>query len=227
MNISEKLFQYSNKKYRDFSKKLITTKFTMLGVKTPIIKKTAKELLKQYDYQDILNNISNDYYEEILLEGIIIANSKIDINNKIDLIDKYITKIDNWAICDTFCASLKCVAKNKDRFKIFIDDCLKSKDEFRIRVGIILLLDYYLAEDEYLSTLKKIAFIKSDYYYVNMAIGWLISESLIKYFEETTTFLLKNRDKINPWVYNKGLQKARESKRLCQEEKDYLKKMKI
>ena len=227
MNLNSILNEYIDTKYNEFNKKIVKTKYTMLGIKIPILKKIAKDLLKEYNYQDILNNIDNSIYEHIILECLIISYINIDYKERLKLIDKFIPKIDNWAICDTFCSSLKIVNKNKEEFLKYIEKYLKSKKEYYLRFCIVILLDYYI-NDEYIDyVLDKILYIKSDYYYVKMAISWTISICLVKYFNKTIEFLVNNKDVLDKWTYNKALQKALESYRISNENKELLRSMKF
>ena len=112
MNIDELLKEYIDLKYKKFHEKICHTNYIILGIKIPILRKIAKYLLKTYNYEEIINNLNNTYYEHVMLEGLIIANAKISYEEKLELIKNYIPKIDNWGICDIFCSELKFI-KNK------------------------------------------------------------------------------------------------------------------
>lgn len=218
----KKLKENKDLKYKEFNSKIISTKYPMIGVKTPILKNIAKEISKK-DYKTFLQNKNTDYYETVLIEGFVISNIK-DIKEALIYFDKFIKKIDNWAICDMTVSSMKIVKKNKDIFKDKIKEYLNSKEEFTVRVGIILLLDYYL-EEEYLDEVfSLIDNIKREEYYINMAIAWLISIALIKYKDKTLKYLKVCN--LDDFTYNKALQKARESKRISKEDKKYYQKLK-
>ena len=218
----KKLKENKDLKYKEFNSKIISTKYPMIGVKTPILKNIAKEISKK-DYKTFLQNKNTDYYETVLIEGFVISNIK-DIKEALIYFDKFIKKIDNWAICDMTVSSMKIVKKNKDIFKDKIKEYLNSKEEFTVRVGIILLLDYYL-EEEYLDEVfSLIDNIKREEYYINMAISWLISIALIKYKDKTLKYLKVCN--LDDFTYNKALQKARESKRISKEDKKYYQKLK-
>ncbi len=218
----KKLKENKDLKYKEFNSKIISTKYPMIGVKTPILKNIAKEISKK-DYKTFLQNKNTDYYETVLIEGFVISHIK-DIEEALIYFDKFIKKIDNWAICDMTVSSMKIVKKNKDIFKDKIKEYLNSKEEFTVRVGIILLLDYYL-EEEYLDEVfSLIDNIKREEYYINMAISWLISIALIKYKDKTLKYLKVCN--LDDFTYNKALQKARESKRISKEDKKYYQKLK-
>ena len=103
---------------------------------------------------------------------------------------------------------------------------LKKEDEYYKRFGIVVLLDYYI-NDEYIDyVLNTCLNIKSEYYYVKMAISWCLSICLIKYFDKTVTFLKNNKHNLDKWTYNKALQKGIESYRISKENKELLKDLK-
>ena len=221
------LNKYIDINYKEFNEKIVNTKYTMLGIKIPILKKIAKELLKNYNYKEILNNLDNTIYEHILIEGLVISYANIYYEERIKLISKYIPKIDNWAICDTFCSSLKFIKKYKKEFLKYNEKYLQSNKEYYLRFGIIILLDYYI-EDEYINYIfMKIINIKSEHYYVKMALAWLISVLLVKYYDKTLDFLTSNKNTLDKWIYNKGIQKALESYRIDSTKKELLKSMKL
>ncbi len=214
----------SNKdlKYKEFNEKIIFTKYKMVGIKTPILKRIAKDISKD-DYKKFLSEVKPNSYEEVLVEGFVISNIK-DIDEAITYFDKYIEKIDNWALCDLVVSSMKIVKSNKEIFLNKIKKYLKSKDEYIVRVGVILLLDYYL-EEKYLDEIFiLIDNINREEYYINMAIAWLLSISLIKYKDKTLKYL--KTCNLNDFTYNKALQKARESLRVTKEDKDYYQSLK-
>lgn len=137
---------------------------------------------------------------------------------------EFVLKIDNWAICDSFCNSLKIVNKNKDIFWDEILNFIKSDKEFVVRVGIILILNFYI-EEKYLDKIFNIFDnLNTDKYYINMAISWTICEMYIKYKDKTLKYMQKN--KLNSFVQNKTISKIKDSYRISKEEKEYLNQLK-
>ena len=195
-----------------------------LGVKIPLLRNYAKELNKNYDLDYLINNIDEEYYEELILKGFLIGHVK-DINDLINYINYFVPKIYDWGVCDTFCASLKITKKYPKEVWLVINKYLKSKKEFEVRFALVMILDYYLNDDYIDRVFRIINNVKLDKYYVKMANAWLISFALIKYYDKTYAFL-KNDCKIDKWTYNKAIQKARESFRLNAIEKEKLSKLK-
>ena len=222
--IKERLFELSDKKYKEFHSGLCPGIDNIIGVRVPILRDYAKELVKEYHVEELLTQIDNQYYEEIMLQGMIISSSKENITVIQKRIEEFVPKIDNWGVCDTFCAGLKITKKYKKEMWNFIQKYLKSNQEFEIRFGIVMLLDYYI-EDEYLEKDFEIfnAITNQDYY-VQMAVAWAISICLVKFYDKTIDYL-KNV-KLDKFTYNKSLQKAIESYRINDEQKDILRNMK-
>lgn len=226
LDILVKLKPFIDNDYKKFHEKICSTKYEILGVKIPVLRKISKELLKEYPFEELLK-IDNKYYESVMLKGMIIANNNDTLEDKINLITDFLPLIDNWAICDIFVSDLKIIKKHTKEFLPFINNFLKSDKEYTVRFGIICLIDYYINDDYIDMVLDKMLEIKSNYYYVNMAISWCLSICLIKYFDKTKLFLEKNKNIFDKWTYNKAMQKGIESFRISSENKEILKSMKI
>jgi len=205
-------------KYKDFSSKIITSKYEILGIRIPILRNIASSIFKG-DYKSFLKLSKNKYYEEIMIEGFII--SKIKNENEFDeYFDKFLDYIDNWGICDSFCASIKFVKGNKKYFKKF-KELTNSNKEYYIRVGLISIL-YNFVNNEYIDDIFKILDnIKLNTYYVNMAMSWLLCECFIKQRDKTLIYI-KN-SKLNNFTFNKFISKCSDSYRISDSDKNYLK----
>lgn len=222
--IKEELVNLQDKKYKEFHSSLCPGTNNMIGIRVPVLRNYAKELLKQYEFRCLMENIDDEYYEEIMLQGMLIGLVKEDFNTIMEYIKTFIPKIDNWAVCDVFCAGLKITKKNKEKMWEFIKPYLKSDKEFEIRFSVVMILDYYI-EEEYLNQIFKIFNeIQSTEYYVQMAVAWAISICIIKYYNETLEYL-KNAE-LDNFTYNKALQKGIESYRITPEQKQVLRNMK-
>ncbi len=227
MDIVKILKKEANLDYKVFQEKICHTNYYILGVKVPTLRKIAKKLLKENNYLDLLKMLDDDYYESVMLQALIIGNVKISINDKINLINNFLPKIDCWAICDIFVSELKIFKNNQQEMLIYLKTLLKSNQEYYLRFAIVSLLTYYINDTYYEEVLNLLININSDYYYVKMAIAWAYSILLTKYFKKTTNFLITNQNNIDKWTYNKALQKGRESFKLSKDEKERLKKLKI
>ena len=226
MNIKEELISLADEKYKNFYSNLCPGTENILGIRVPVLRNYAKELNKEYSIQDLLEKIDDEYYEEIMLKGMIIGlNKKLRWEELEKHIKWFIPKIDNWAVCDVFCAGLKATNKYKEEMWNLINEYINSKNEFEVRFAIVMILDYYIEKEYIEKDFNIFNQIKSDKYYAKMAVAWAISICLIKFYDETIKYL-ENNTLLDNWTYNKAIQKTIESYRITNEQKDKLKKMK-
>ena len=217
-NYEKYLLSLQDLEYKKFHSGLIKTNYGIIGIRVPIMRNIAKEIYKG-NLTDYLKINDNNYYEEIFIRGIVISKIK-DMNLLIEEFNKFVYKIDNWAICDSFCNSLKIVEKNKEVFWNIILKLIKVQDEFVVRTAIILILNYYI-EEKYMDDIFNIFDnLNTDKYYINMAIAWTLCEMYIKQKDKTLKYLENN--KLNSFVINKTISKIKDSYRVTQEEKEYL-----
>lgn len=209
--------------YRKFHQSLTTTRYEILGLRVPMQRKIAKEISKG-NIEEFLSFCKDRYYEEVNIEGFVLAGIK-----NLSLLEKYfnsfLLKIDNWAICDGFCNSLKIVQKNKEYFWKKIQELLSKEETFSIRVGLILLLCFYVEKEYIFDILQLVKTVTHEEYYVGMGLAWLLAECYIKYPKETLE-LLKEKS-LSSFVQNKTISKIRDSYRVSKEDKEFLKSLKM
>lgn len=216
------LFLLRDEKYQEFNKKIIFTKYELIGIRVPILRKISTKL-KNTNYLEISQFKKKKYFEEIFIEGILIS----QINNYQEYISKFkefIKQIDNWAICDMCLSNTKVIKNNQDLFLKEIKNLLKSKEEYFVRVGVIALQYYYLDDQHIDEVFKLLDNIKTDKYYVEMAIAWTISIAYIKYKDKTLNYLTNNN--LTSSIINKTIQKIKDSLRVSKEEKESINKYK-
>jgi len=227
VNINEKIENLLDKnidlKYLEFNKKIIPNINNFKGVRVPTLRKIALSISKEKDIFSYLDNPVLNSYEEITIYGLVIGYLKLDIMKYKYYLKKFIPLIDNWSTCDIVVSNLKFIKDYKREMYPFIIKYLNSKNEFEVRFAIVVLMTYYL-DKEFLEILKLMDSIKLDYYYVKMAIAWLISICYIKHKNETLDYL-KNCN-LDVWTYNKALQKIMESTRISNKEKNNIKLLK-
>lgn len=221
--IREQLIDLSEEEYRKFSAALIPNINNVLGVRLPALRKLARNIAMG-DWRTYLAHADNDYFEEIMLQGMIIGYVKTDTEEILRYIADFVPKIDNWSVCDSFCIGLKFTITNKERVKDFILPYLSSSDEYDIRFGVVMLLDYYIEEAYIHHVLQHLDNIKHDGYYVKMAVAWAISICYVKLPEPTMVYL--NNNSLDDFTFNKALQKITESLRVDQETKQMIRGMK-
>jgi len=207
-------------KYKEFNQKLTFTKYEIIGVRVPLLRNIAKDILKS-DYERFLAEVNSNYYEEVFVEGLVIAG--IPEDKILQYLPNYVSKIDNWAICDSFCNSLKIVKKAPQKYFEYFKNYLTSDCEFIVRTGLIIYLNFYITKDYICDIFKLVDKIPLDKYYVNMAIAWLLAECFIKYPEETLEYL--RISKVSDFTFNKAISKINDSYRVSKEVKEKLKKM--
>lgn len=225
--IIKKLFEMQDLKYKEFQSKLCPGTENIIGVQVPKLRKLAKELANSSNFkewQDFLGNTESKYYEEIMIEGLVIGYLKNSLQEKIKYIENFIPKIDNWAICDTVSSNLKVKSTEKEELWKFLQKYVGSKNEFEVRFIIVMWLFHFM-EDKYIDKiLAQLETLYNERYYIKMAIAWLLSIGLIKQKEKTLKYLEKSE--LDDFTYNKTLQKAIESYRVSDEEKELYRSMK-
>lgn len=214
------LFTFKDEKYLEFNKKIVNTTSNMIGIRTPIIKKIAKEMSK--DYKANLSIIETNYYEEVTLEGFIISHIK-DIKYFDYYFNLFVPKIDNWATCDMCISAMKQLGKDEKYF-YKAKEFIKTNDEFTIRVGYLIMMNYYLDNDHIDEILDIINSMNEEFYYVKMIKAWLISVAYIEYKDKIINFLKRNS--LDDFTHNKSIQKIIESLRVEKFDKDYLRALK-
>lgn len=223
LKVLDKLFELQDKKYADFHGKLIPhiPREKIIGVRVPDMRKLAKEYSKSEESKVFLNDLPHKYYDENLLHGMLISEIK-DYDKCINKLDKFLPYVDNWAVCDTI--SPKVFKRSREKLLGKIKIWISSKETYVCRFGILMLMKHFL--DDYFTPeyLENVADIESDEYYLKMMIAWFFATALSKHWNETIVYL--ERKKLDVWVHNKTIQKARESYRITTQQKEYLKSLK-
>lgn len=220
--LQKSLFELQDLKYRDFHAKLLPEikKEKIIGIRTPNLRKFAKEFAKTKEAQEFLHELPHQYYEENNLHLMLVTQIR-DYEQCLEEVTRFLSYIDNWATCDL--PLPKCFEKHKDELIMDVKTWIASKETYTIRYGIGVLLRLYLDEefkDEYP---KLVAGVVSDEYYVNMMIAWYFATALAKQWDAVIEYL--EEQKLPEWVHRKTIQKAVESYRITKEQKEYLKEL--
>lgn len=218
--LQKQLFELQDTEYRDFHYKLIPgiDKENIIGIRTPILRKFAKEYAKTEDANIFINNLPHTYYEENNLHMMIISEIK-DYKECIKQVKRFIPYINNWATCDL--PLPKCFSKHKDELLVEIKNWINSSDTYTIRYGIGVLMRLYLDADFLPEYVELVSNVQSEEYYVNMMIAWYMATALAKQWNTVIPYI--EHHKLSPWVHKKAIQKAVESYRITDEQKIYLK----
>lgn len=223
--IQQRLFELQDLKFRDFNAKLIPNidKEKVIGVRTPDMRKLAKELIKSGEWKEFILELPHQYQEENCIHGYILGGIKEDYDQVMAYLEEFLPYVNNWAVCDVI--SPKIFKKHPREVYEKIKGWVKSEHEYTVRFGVVSLLQFFLDEEFLPEMLQLVADIHREEYYINMAIAWYISFALIKQYE--TTLPLMEGKTLDPWIQNKSIQKAIESYRISDERKDYLRTMKM
>ena len=222
--ITDRLFAMRDEKYGEFQSKLIPTAAgeAFIGVRTPDLRKYAKELVKRDDVQEFLNDLPHRYFDENQLHAFILSEMK-DFDRCMAEVCRFLPYVDNWATCDQM--SPKVFKKHRPELLEYIKEWLKSDHTYTIRFAVGMLMEHFLDEDFDPACPEMAARIRSDEYYINMMTAWYFATALAKQYETVLPYLENRR--LDPWTHNKTIQKAIESYRITDEQKAYLKELKI
>lgn len=221
--VREQLFMLAEEDYRKFSAALIPNISNVLGVRLPKLRKLAMSIAKG-DWPTYLLQAGNDYFEEVMLQGMVIGYMKTDLDSKLKYVANFVPKIDNWSVSDSFCTGLKFAKDHQEEVWDFLQPYLRSSREYELRFGLVMLLSYYVNETYIDRVLQTVDSIQHEGYYVKMAAAWLLSICYIKQPEITAKYL--QTASIDDFTFNKALQKMTESYQLDSETKRWIRSMK-
>ncbi len=224
--VEEKLFSMQDLGYRDFHSKLMPDydKERIIGVRTPALRKFAKEFAEDEDAGAFLAEVPHKYYEENNLHAFLIERKAKDFDTALAMTEDFLPYIDNWATCDSF--TPKAFRKDLERLYDRTLKWIQSEHTYTVRYGIVTQLRLFLEDETFRQEIPELlAHLHREEYYINMAIAWYYSFALIKQFEQTIGLFEEKR--LSKWIHNKSLQKAIESYRIDKETKDYLRSLKI
>lgn len=224
MSITEELFKLQDLGYRDFQARLMPTidKDTIIGVRTPGLRKLAKQFAPTDEAKEFIEHLPHKYYEENNLHAFIISLTK-DFDEAISQTNRFLPYIDNWATCDSFSPKIfkKHTTELLDNVKVWI----KSTHTYTCRFGIEMLMSFYLDDLFKPEYAEMVASVRSDEYYVKMMIAWYFATALTKQYDATIGYITGKR--LDSWCHNKTIQKAIESFCISDERKAFLKRLKV
>ena len=223
MKILTKLLELQDRDYAEFQSKLTPTvpKENFIGVRVPEIRKLAKQYIQDSESETFLTSLPHDYYDENMLHGLLLSEIT-DYRLCVEKVDEFLPYVDNWAVCDIM--SPKIFKKHKSELIQKVREWSASSEVYTCRFGIEMLMRHFLDEDyrsEYLDIPAK---VHSEEYYVKMMVAWFFATALAKQWEDAIVYLTDY--KLEPWIHNKTIQKACESYRITNEQKEFLKSLK-
>ena len=221
--IKEKLKSLQDIRYRNFQAGLIPTidNDKVIGVRTPELRKLAKEMSKRDDADDFLNDLPHEYFDEDQLHAFMVSGIK-DFDECVSEVGRFLPYINNWATCDQM--TLKVFGRHKEELLPHIRKWIDSGETYTVRFGVKMLMSYFLGDDFDMEYSDLVAGIKSEEYYVNMMRAWYFATALAYNYDEVVPLIEKR--KLDRWTHNKAIQKSVESYRITAEQKEYLKTLK-
>lgn len=222
--IRQRLEELRDEEYRSFHSKLMpeTDPEVITGVRMPQLRKLAKEISAMPEACRFMKQLPHRYYEENNLHGLLIEGIK-DYDECMDALEHFLPYVDNWATCDMIAP--KIFAKHREDLQVHIRAWLRSDLTYTVRFGTGMLMRHFLDDDFREEYLDMVSALRSDEYYVNMMTAWYFATALAKQYEAALPYI--EGRKLDVWTHNKAIQKARESRRVSQEHKEYLGTLKI
>ena len=222
--IREKLYDRQDLKYRDFQAKLIPgmEPEKMIGVRTPDLRKIAKQMVKREDIGEFLENLPHEFFDENQAHAFVISELK-DYGRCVQEVERCLPYVDNWATCDQM--SPKVFKKHRPELLDSIKEWIRSEHTYTVRFAVGMLMQHYLDEDFDPAYPEMVAEVQSEEYYIRMMIAWYFATALAKQYEAVLPYIEERR--LEPWTHNKTIQKAVESYRITPEQKEYLKSLKV
>ena len=222
--IRKELYLLQDEAYREFQAKLIPGMGLdqVIGVRTPLLRKLARQIVKEEDTQAFLEELPHEYFDETQLHAFVISEVR-DPEEAFWRTEQFLPYVNNWATCDQL--SLKVFRKCRKELLKRIEQWLASGRTYTVRFGIGMLMQHFLDEafdPKYPAIVSK---VRSEEYYVNMMIAWYFATALAKQYEAVLPYIEKQ--KLDPWTHNKTIQKAVESYRITPQQKEYLKTLKV
>lgn len=224
LSIREELLAMADENYKRFQAKLMPTVplERIIGVRTPQIRRYAKEILGSRKAQAFLSELPHAYYDENNLHGALLDRIP-DFDTALNAVEAFLPHVDNWATCDMFCP--KILRTEPQRLLVSIQKWLLSDHVYTVRYGLVRLTFWYLDAPVFSPEILKLAAaVKNDDYYVQMAVAWFFSMALVKQWEASLPYLQNQR--LDLWIHNKAIQKAVESYQLTLLQKEFLKSLK-
>jgi 3-methyladenine DNA glycosylase AlkD len=218
--ILTRLFSMQDLGYRAFQSKLIPTVLAerVIGVRTPQLRKFAKSIAGTPEAEAFLKHLPHTYYEEDMLHAFLIERIG-DFDRTVVELDRFLPYVDNWAVCDSLSPP---VFFGEERLLPHLLRWTSSSYAYAVRYGIVGLMRHFLTDRFQPELLEEVARVRSEEYYVNMAIAWYFATALATQYSATLPYLTEHR--LSPWIHAKTIQKAIESYRVPTERKEELKK---
>lgn len=226
--VRERLRNMADASYKVFNDRLIPGTAPTIGTRVPEVRKTARMAARE-DAERYLQEAEalagqELFQEERMVQGMVIGYAKMELESRLDHLDKFVPEISSWAVCDCCVSTLKFIGENQEQCWDWVIKWLNSDQEYELRFGIVALMDYYVTDHYIIQILELFSQVKSSAYYVKMGLAWAVSVCYVKFPDQTWAFLEQNQ--LDAWTQNKAIQKIRESLRVSKEQKEELLRLK-
>lgn len=221
--VNQRLAALAEEKNAKRSSSIIPGAKPVLGVRIPDLRKLAKEIAKN-NYREFLEQCPDDYFEQQSLQAFVLGYARDDIETILSYADRFIPKIQDWSVNDSFCQNFTTARKHRERVWEWLMPYGEKQDEYSQRAAAVLLMSHFLTDEYIVQVLDVMNRLSFDAYYTKMGVAWCVATAYAKYPGETYAFLLDNQ--LDDWTFNKSIQKMTESFRVPDEDKEMLKSMK-
>lgn len=222
--LREKILGLAEPEFQKFSASLIPGVNRLLGVRIPVLRDLAREEARG-DWRELLDAPCPDpYAEEVMLDGMLVGLARMEPEERLERVAHFVPRMDNWAVCDTFCLGLKFTRKHPGLVWEFLQPYLKSSRVYDVRFAVVMMLGHFITEEYVERVLALLDGVRHEDYYVGMAVAWAVSVCYVKFPALTLEYL--RHSSLSDFTYNKALQKIIESLRVSREDKNLMRSMK-
>ncbi len=223
MTLRDQLLEMADPAYRDFNARIIPNAGEMLGIRIPQLRELARQIARSDQWREFVAATGCRYFEERMLQGLVIGYARCPIEEKLDLVARFVPRIDNWALCDCFCWRLR--ASERGPMWRFIQPYFRATAEYDIRFAVVMATGNFVDREHLAPLLERLGECRCEAYYASMGVAWAVSVCFAKFPRETMEWLGKECP-LDGQTYNRTLQKIIESRRVSDTDKALIRTMK-
>lgn len=217
--LPETLLGMADPAYRDFNARIIPGAGEMLGIRIPRLRELARQIARDDNWREFVARSDCRWFEERMLQGMVIGTVRCPIDEKLDLVARFVPRIDNWAVCDCFCWRLR-PAEREPMWR-FIQPYFRSEAEYDVRFAVVMATANFIDEEHLEALLRHFEAFRHEAYYARMGVAWAVSVCFVK-FPERMHRWLEEACPLDDWTFNKSIQKITESLRVGPDDKNFV-----